>query len=465
MATTTLPVARRELARRLGYGEMVGADGTTWTTTTNLTTDTLVICTTLRNYGFDDLVAAASGDDIFQNWWTIILGTGNPTTVKRIKSYDAGTGTLTLAGAVLATETGAVTFEIHKYSPTLLREVLNTAARNAFPLLYVPVTRTLVTGAKQLRYDVPAAIIGPPDAIYLDRPLAAGTSGFQNNILTDGGFEIWTTSTALTNWTATTLDSIQETAVSAPLNYAVFRDTYSARCQSQTGAKGTLLQTIASPGTHSGQRITLSIWVYCLTASVVSTSISINSSETLGTTTNGGMHTGSGWELLTMSVDSKVTITTLTVGVSVVSTATDNTEFYVDEAICVVGPSQEPEAHGVQLFNWEYTPEVRGGSTLVQEVVFPYPLPPLYRLRFEGKGYLSTLSAETDVIEVGPPQTDLLYTYAIEELQKRLMLTSADQDSDYRRSMEDRMQAIKRRMLPYAMPQRARRDMGPDWGR
>ena len=146
-------------------------------------------------------------------------------------------------------------------------------------------------------------------------------------------------------------------------------------------------------------------------------------------------------------------------------TATDNTEFYVDEAICVVGPSQEPEAHGQQLMNWDYTPEVRGGSTLAQEVVFPYPLAPQYRLRFEGKGYLSTLTAETDTIEIGPPQTDLLYAYAILEGFERRLFVSADQDADFTRSLIDRTKGTIRRRWSYALPQRARRELGPDWGR
>ena len=273
---------------------------------------------------------------------------------------------------------------------------------------------------------MPSSIIGTPTSIYLERGVSVD---YGNNILSNADFETFASS-AFTGWSATTLDIAQEDLTTTPTNYAVFRGQSSARCTSQTGSTGTLLQSISSPGSYSGQTINFSIWVYCLTASVVSTSIVLNGSTTLGTANDGGLHTGNGWELLTSSVDSTVTISSLSVGVSVVSTATDNTEFYVDDAICVIGPSQEPSGGRIVLSDWRYEPIMQGTSQR-NEIFFPYDLPDNYALRFEGRGYLSSLSAETDTIEIGQPQTDLLVAYAAYLHFERSSFTSPDSEANF----------------------------------
>ena len=426
MATTTLQNLRRQFGVYLGYGEQLGKDGEAWTTTTNIGASTTIISTELRDYGFDDITESGSGDDMFENWWVIIHGSNNAQTVRRVKSYDASAGQITVAGTNLSAESSSTDFELHKYSPTLLRELLNTARLRSFPDLCQPVNKTLWSSQRQSRFEVPSAIVGTPTSIYLERGVSVD---YGNNILSNADFETFASS-AFTNWSATTLDIAQEELTTSPTNYAVFRGESSAKCTSQTGSTGTLLQTISSPGSYSGQTINLSIWVYCLTASVVSTSIVLNGSTTLGTANDGGLHTGNGWELLTSSVDSTVTISSLSVGVSVVSTATDNTEFYVDDAICVIGPSQEPSGGRIVLSDWRYEPIMQGTSQR-NEVFFPYDLPDNYALRFEGRGYLSSLSAETDTLEIGQPQTDLLVAYAAYLHFERSSYTSPDSEANF----------------------------------
>tara|TARA_Y100000310_G_scaffold329089_1_gene398331 strand:- start:49 stop:1434 length:1386 start_codon:yes stop_codon:yes gene_type:complete len=460
MATLTFTWIRRHLAAYLGYSDQVGLNGTAWTTTTNIGAGTTVISTELRDAGFDDLGDAGSGDNLLQGWWIWLLGTNNSQVERLVKSYDASAGELTVAGTSLSSESGATDFELHRWRPSLLRFLLNIASTRAFPLLYLPVTRSLFTAQNQVRYEVPSVIIGQPTAIWLEQGL---TEAFANSILTDGGFEAWTNSTTLTNWTATTLDTTQEEATTTPINYAVLRDASSTRCTSQTGSRGDLLQSISSPGTHSGQRISLSVWVYCLTASVVSTAIKIGGTFNLGTAADGGLHTGSGWELLTQYEDSTVTISSLDVGISIVSTAADNTEFYVDEAICVVGPLQEPEVLGRELRNWRYVPQVQS-TTLRSEVVFPYGFPDNYRLRFEGRGYLSSFSAETDTIEIGRPQTDLLNAYVAAELYHRLSQPAASADWQFYRAQEDNARRDIERLKVHAVRGQGRKLMIPDWG-
>ena len=60
MPTTTYQVARRELANYLGYGDILGKDQDSWSTTTNLTTTTVAVSTELRDAGFDDLAGVVA---------------------------------------------------------------------------------------------------------------------------------------------------------------------------------------------------------------------------------------------------------------------------------------------------------------------------------------------------------------------------------------------------------------------
>ena len=127
MPSTTWQNLRREFAAYLGYSEIMGKDGEAWTTTSNIGASTTITSTELRDYGMDDYLGAGSGDDSIQNYWVQILGSNNSNTVRRVKLYDASAGTITITGTNLSAEARNVDFEIHKYSPTLLRNLLNEA--------------------------------------------------------------------------------------------------------------------------------------------------------------------------------------------------------------------------------------------------------------------------------------------------------------------------------------------------
>jgi hypothetical protein len=431
MATTTWQSMRREFARFLGYSDIIGKDGAAWTTTTDVTTATtmLVISTELRDAGYDDFGQSGAGDDSLENLWCLLLGSNNLASERRVKGYDASTGQLSLtAGSALSAESGASDFELHRFRPSYLRDKVNDVRRSIFPLLHVPVTRYLFTAQHQVRYDVPSAIVQGPDRIYLYKgiPTAHG-----NNILSNPDFEDYTAGVP-DNWSATTLDTAEESTTTSPFNYATI-DGSSVRCTSRSGSTGTLLQTISSPSTHSGQRITLQVWVYCVTASVVSTQITINGSANLGDNGDGGLHRGTGWELLTHFEDAPVTISSLTIGISVLSTATDNTEFYVDSAVAVVGPRQEPETYATPLTGWQYREDMQG-TTLRQHVIFPYELPDNCLLRLEGKDYLSSISADTDSMELAKPQSDLLFAQMAKEIYGELDQLIPDADREYNRA-------------------------------
>jgi hypothetical protein len=419
---------RRELAGYLGYGEVVGKDGEAWTTTTNIAASTALISTELRDYGFDDFSLPSSGDDALNNLWVIIHGTNNAQEIRRVSAYDASAGQLTLTGTNLTAESSAMDFELHRYSPTYLRYVINRVLRIAYPQIHLPVTKSVFTARGSAQYDIPSAIIGRPTEIRLQKGL---DSSFENNILSNSDFEDWTSGSP-DSWSATTLDVAEEESSTSPTNYMVLETGSSVRATSQTGNTGTLLQSISSPSTHSGQRISLSVWVYSLTAAKIRTQITINSTANTGTTSDGGEHNGTGWELLTHYEDATTTLSTLAVGIRVDSDAADNTEFYIDRVICSVGPLQVAEQIGELMMNWEYVPEIQG-SALRQHVIFPSEFDDNHLLQFHGKGFLSSLSAETDTIEIGSPETDLLYAYAAVEIYRRYASSSPDLDKEFNR--------------------------------
>lgn len=457
MATSTYQVLRRGLAQVLGYGHIVGKEGGAWTTTTNIAASALIISTELRDSGFEDYGAAGSGDEQLRKFWAYLLGSNNSQVSRVIKQHDASAGELTVTGTSLSAESGSIDFEVHQFQPSLLKDALNDARVLAFPMLHMPVHRTVFTARHQNSYEVPSAIVERPTAIFLERGIY---SSHGNNILSNADFEDWTGG-APDSWSATTLDTAEEVSTADVVNYAVLGSGSSARLTSQSGNTGTLLQTISSSTTHSGQRISFFIWAYCLTADVVSTQITINGSINLGASTDGGLHGGTGWELLTHFEDSTVTLASLTVGLSILSTATNNTEFYADRAVCVVGPVQEPTDTGEELLNWEYRP--LGQTTTVRNrVVFPYDLPDNYLLRFEGMNYLSSVTLEADVMEIGDPQTQLLYAYAAMRLWRRAPRL-ADSDNEYIRNQLREAEEDIERYQYLAMPRMRQRLQQPGW--
>jgi len=464
MATTTLQNARRGLARYLGYGEFVGKDGLAWTTTTNIPAATTVSSTELTDYGFTDFAETGSNDDLFRNWWIIIHGTNNAQTVRRILRYDASAGSLTVTGTALSAESGSVDFELHRYSPTLLRQALNTARTTGYPNLHVPISRNTFTATGQTRYQVPSALISKPTAIYLRRALQ---TDFANNILSNPDFEDWTSGSP-DSWTVDgDLTVAEETQTTQPFNYMIVDGSSSAKLTNgTTGSAYQVYQTISSPATHSGQRISFYVWVYCLEASAITTLIRINSTDNKGTTADGGVHRGEGWQLLTHFEDAPITLSTLRVGIEFASTADTTLTVYVDNAVTVVGPTQEPETaeNREYLYNWQWVPAIEG-TTLRNHVVFPYDFPDNRLLVFEGVGRLTEVSDESDTFEIGEPQTELLYAHAATWLFKQDLwnITSGDGQLDvtrYRAAQRDVDE-----LSIHSMPQPRRRLMIADWGR
>lgn len=148
--TTTL------LALEQLFSEAIG-DWLEFDTTTNVGAGVTVVSTTLLNYD-------GGQDDYFNGWWLYITEGNNSTVLRQVSDYATATGTLTVRGANLEAEAGAVTCRLHRFNRDNKVDALNRAIEQIYPQLYKRIdNQELITGS----------------------------------ILPDGHFEDWSSSSAL----------------------------------------------------------------------------------------------------------------------------------------------------------------------------------------------------------------------------------------------------------------------------
>ena len=380
MPTTTWQATIREISRALGYVEFA--------TTTNITTNTSIVSTQLADDYPNNSFFSSPG------WFVIIRGANNDEVVRRVTAYTASSGTLTVAGAALSAESGSMTCELHRFNPTHIRDHFNRARQEVFPqVAIVRNHETIVTGQQQHRYRLPSTLRGKPVRVMLGKRTPA--ENVVQNEITDPSFENWSSGTALASWSVTGSGSTvnQEKQTTSPRNYAVLEGDNSARVQTATSVVTTLLQTVTPSVASESMEYNFSVWVYATTAALISVSVG---------GTLGGKHGGTGWELLTSTLTTPVlssaNATTMAVGVS---SASDGTaiSFYVDEAVLIVG-QEEPVGYDWEtITNWRWVPPVAGEANngLLE---FPMLLPEQHRLRVVGRDLISSVSADSDTIEV-----------------------------------------------------------------
>jgi hypothetical protein len=153
--TSTFLVLKGLLDESLG-------DSLEFDTTTTITTNTSIVSTALKAYD-------KGRNGYFDNWWVEITE-GVNAGVKRLTgstAYVASSGTLTVYGAALGAEAGAVTCRLHRYDPTKKENSIKRAVEEIYPSLHKKVDdMTLIMG----------------------------------NILPDAHFESWTSTSALTHY-------------------------------------------------------------------------------------------------------------------------------------------------------------------------------------------------------------------------------------------------------------------------
>ena len=387
MATTTLDVMFPELAREFG------AWGGSFSTTTNVAANTSVISTGLAGFGY-------FRNDHLIDWYIRFTSGNNDDAIRHISDYDATASapTITVSGAALSAESGSTTFEIYRFDPNRLLNYLNDGRLSVYPSLHLEVNdRTTTASTGQTRYPRPTSIVpGGVKQVYAEPRVESKTA--QNNILgtLDCDFE-----GALTDWATSNITLTAEEETTGPDNFVVFLGGQSGKMVVGASSVGTALLTVPSGSNYVGQELNLSVWVYCKTASRVSAAIFEGGSSVATSST----HAGSGWERLSVSRVIAQGVSAVTVGVSVTSGAAIT--IWADEAIAVAGPSEGPRRISQPILRWYE----EGDNIVIED-----PLPTDGQVLVRGLGYLSSVSAGSDTVEVDANHRKLLYKFAKREL-------------------------------------------------
>lgn len=210
------------LVQKLGEAN---ADYLTFNTTTNITTDNYVISTTLGEYDESEDNHFGGGDD---RWWVYVSGTANVGVSRRASAYSAASTRITVEGAAFAAESAAITCYISRYPWARYTESIIASCTELYDALYVPVdSRILVTG----------------------------------NILPDGSFESWASSTTLNWWTA---GSATLTKTSDHTYIKGQRGSFSAKVTAGGAADYIELTSITYPRLLdlSGKEVSAYVWAY-----------------------------------------------------------------------------------------------------------------------------------------------------------------------------------------------------------
>jgi len=384
-------------------------------TTTAINADNIIVST--------ELASRFANDDYFNGWFVTIVvdadGSTAPqnglgTTTRRVTDYVASSGTLTVAGPVLADEgSDQATCDLYRFHDADIERAFNRARQDVFPHIgIVRDVETQVTGPNQTLYTVPSTIRQIKRVEVGQRISAASVS---ENVLLNPGFETWTNSTTPENWTiaggSNTVNEELQTA--SPLNYAVLEGERSARVHCV--ATGTLLQTLnpADSIAIENQEVHCSVWVYFIgnvDGTQPTVHPAIQGAGVRSAPVQGTIHTATGWERLTVSaftqsdaaLDSNVDVG---LRFTFSSTAVD---FFVDEAVCVIGPTEPYERPWAPLLDYDWIPPVAGASNggLIR---LREALPPKVRLRIVGVDLLSSVALDTDTIAVDGEYLEPLY--------------------------------------------------------
>lgn len=109
-------------------------------TTTNIGAGTSVISTTLQSYD-------GGQNDYFNDWWVYITEGNNIAVLRQVSDYATASGTLTVRGANLAAEAGAVTCRLHRFNRDSKKRAINRALDKLYPTLHKRIDNmSLITG-------------------------------------------------------------------------------------------------------------------------------------------------------------------------------------------------------------------------------------------------------------------------------------------------------------------------------
>ncbi len=390
MPTTTWETMRQDIVRPLGL--------VTGTTTTNVAANTSLIDT--------NLTELYSADDYFNtNWYAIVTSNNRDGQYRRVTDYAQSSGTLTVSLAWGAGTDGAnSTYELMTVPPNKVMEWYNRSRQEVWPHIgIVRDVETIVTGTRQFTYEIPSTI-RRVNRVYLGERYEAQNDS--ENLLLNGSFEDWSSTTAADNWSVTGggASMNQEEQTTSPTNYAILSGNNSLRLLVPDSTAVTLVQTFNSASSSytavatEGMEANLSAWVYCNTASRVYLTIDGDVDSTA--------HGGTGWELMTASNNLDATDTSTVVGISVSSGAA--IPVFVDEVFLTIGQSGPLDRPYSPITNWDVIPPAAGAST-GGTLRFTGKVPSHHRLRIVGSDMLTAATSDASTVEIDGDLLEPLY--------------------------------------------------------
>ena len=390
MPTTTWETMRQDIVRPLGL--------VTGTTTTNVAANTSLIDT--------NLTELYSADDYFNtNWYAIVTSNNRDGQYRRVTDYAQSSGTLTVSLAWGAGTDGAnSTYELMTVPPNKVMEWYNRSRQEVWPHIgRVRDVETIVTGTRQFTYEIPSTI-RRVNRVYLGERYEAQNDS--ENLLLNGSFEDWSSTTAADNWSVTGggASMNQEEQTTSPTNYAILSGNNSLRLLVPDSTAVTLVQTFNSASSSytavatEGMEANLSAWVYCNTASRVYLTIDGDVDSTA--------HGGTGWELMTASNNLDATDTSTVVGISVSSGAA--IPVFVDEVFLTIGQSGPLDRPYSPITNWDVIPPAAGAST-GGTLRFTGKVPSHHRLRIVGSDMLTAATSDASTVEIDGDLLEPLY--------------------------------------------------------
>ena len=149
-------MATTRTSLRQYMSEAIGDWSGTFTTSGNgAGGGTTIVATTLAD------LPGGDEDDAFIDQYAMVTSGTAAGQIRRISDYVQSSGTITVARAFSAQIASGVTFELHRYDPSMKHASINTAGRKVFPYIYLPVyDETLVTDQLGLNMDFESTFSG-----------------------------------------------------------------------------------------------------------------------------------------------------------------------------------------------------------------------------------------------------------------------------------------------------------------
>ena len=390
MATTDRESLRQAVSK---------ADGSyvDFSTTTNITTDADIVDSKLEAIGFHT-------DSSLVEAWVWLDTTANPLVERTVESNTGSTGSMTVRGANLGSESGSVSGELHRrFRPSDIHDALEHAINTEYNYVFNEIVDiTLHTTRHQLVYDLPSGIQSVVKVLLEDR----FSPEFEENILWEEGYSVefdgWDVSTKPNGSDApTNITLSQYGGTPQQEQFTIFDDDW-CKAVSNSSAGTHYWTTISTPSDYGGITLTYEEPIYCTTADEVKVTIVDDQGSTAS-----AFHGGTGLEFLRVAHSVTDSPTSLTCGITTVGASV---AFYRGRAI-LTRAETPVQREGIQINDWElFDGQIRFRTE-----------PMLDRaLILKGKRPLTSLTSDSSTIEIGEPQVKIIVRAALVYLYENL---------------------------------------------